>query len=117
MNIFNNHRLIYKKQIDVVVKMREEIAGLSNYLVGVDAAGGENCTEPWAFSPIYQNGRNSDSNKLLCNDINRSIIRSLGFTFHVGEEFRHLITGLLILMKYLNISNIMWAIVSGMLLC
>lgn len=92
---YEKNRKEYLNQINVLLKLREGIPGLSNYIVGIDAASGENNTEPWVFSPIFKNARNTrrklgivEDHSKLCN------INTLGFTFHVGEEFRHIISGL-----------------------
>lgn len=88
---YENERLLYKAQGEVIKKLREEVTGLSNYIVGIDAANIENHAEPWVFSPIYEEMRNSD-NGFMCKS--NKAIKSLGFTFHAGEDFRHILTGL-----------------------
>ena len=91
---FEEHRNIYMRQINALNEIREEIKGISDYIVGIDAASSENDTEPWVFAPIYDKARDSKKNKLFYNDDKNSRIKTLGFTFHVGEDFRHLLTGL-----------------------
>lgn len=81
----------YLNQIQIINELREEIEGLSNYIVGIDAASIENNAEPWVFAPVYNEARNSNR-KPIYKSGNK--IRNLGFTFHVGEDFRHIITGL-----------------------
>jgi adenosine deaminase len=83
----------YEQEIEVINELRHEIKGLSKYIVGIDAASIENDTEPWVFAPIYERARNSDTYKLFHKNSNQPI-RNLGFTFHVGEDFRHILTGL-----------------------
>lgn len=84
----------YEVQIQVLNELREEIDGLGDYIVGIDAASGENDTEPWVFAPIYEVARNSDRHGLVYKTNPHKRIRNLGFTFHVGEDFRHILTGL-----------------------
>lgn len=91
---FEEHRNVYMRQINALTKVREEIKGASDYIIGIDAASSENDTEPWVFAPIYDKARDSSCNKMFYNDSKNTRIKTLGFTFHVGEDFRHLLTGL-----------------------
>lgn len=91
---FEEHRNVYMRQINALNKVREEIKGASDYIIGIDAASSENDTEPWVFAPIYDKARDSSCNKMFYNDKQNSRVKTLGFTFHVGEDFRHLLTGL-----------------------
>ena len=84
----------YYMEMEAVNKLRESVPGLSEFLVGIDAANLETNTEPWVFAPIYRKARNSESHKLVYYDDPIKTIRNLGFTYHVGEDFRHMITGL-----------------------
>ncbi|MGN7397166.1 hypothetical protein [Peribacillus frigoritolerans] len=84
----------YQMEMEAVNELRESVPGLADYLVGIDAANLETNTEPWVFAPIYKKARNSDSHKLVYYDAPIKTIRNLGFTYHVGEDFRHMITGL-----------------------
>ncbi|KRF52556.1 hypothetical protein ASG99_12405 [Bacillus sp. Soil768D1] len=84
----------YHMEMEAVNELRETVPGLADYLVGIDAANLETNTEPWVFAPIYKNARNSDSHKLVYYDTPIKTIRNLGFTYHVGEDYRHMITGL-----------------------
>ena len=87
---FGQHRKIYQRQVNALNHIREQYPQLSEFIVGLDAASSENDTEPWVFAPIYDNARCS-KNKLLDNNLR---IKTLGFTFHAGEDFRHILTGL-----------------------
>lgn len=85
----------YLKQVKALNELREEIEGLSEYVLGIDAASIENNTEPWVFAPVYEEARDSKFHKTVyINSNSTSRVKSLGFTFHVGEDFRHLLTGL-----------------------
>ncbi|XZL26515.1 hypothetical protein ACSXAG_06505 [Clostridium perfringens] len=86
----------YKKQVKALNYIREKFSGISEYILGIDAASIENNTEPWVFAPVYEEARNSTNDKLVYNKNTEKIhrIKSLGFTFHVGEDFRHIITGI-----------------------
>ena len=82
----------YLKQIEAFNKLRREIPYLDKFLIGIDAASIEDNTEPWVFAPVYQRARNSQDSCLIYN--NGVPMQTLGFTFHVGEDFRHILTGL-----------------------
>lgn len=84
----------YRRQVDAINELREKYVGLSEYILGIDAASIENNTEPWVFAPIYDEARDSKMHKMIHSNSTRAPrIKNLGFTFHVGEDFRHLITG------------------------
>lgn len=87
---FQVHRYEYFKQLDAFNEIRKFCPTLSKYFVGIDAASIENNTEPWVFAPIYKKARNFN---FTDNSINISN-QSLRFTFHVGEDFRDIISGL-----------------------
>ncbi|MDO7487586.1 hypothetical protein Q5O89_20875 [Peribacillus frigoritolerans] len=84
----------YHNEMQALIELREEVNGLSNYIVGIDAAGEELVTEPWMFSKIFQQARDSKSQKLFYDHLGHNQIQNLGLTYHVGEDFRNLLTGL-----------------------
>lgn len=85
------HRTTYAKQILVIKNVLYKCEGLSKFVVGIDGASDENAAEPWVFAPIYDYARDG---KDLLQTKERTPLNHLGFTFHVGEDFRHVITGL-----------------------
>ncbi len=87
-------RRTYFRQAKALKEMREQIKGLSNYVVGIDAASIEKDTDPWVFAPVYDVCRDSMKSKLIYDVDETQSIKTLGFTYHVGEDFRHLLTGL-----------------------
>ncbi|MCU4967920.1 hypothetical protein OCD64_13145 [Bacillus toyonensis] len=91
---FYNLQYRYHMEMEAVNVLRESVPGLADYLIGIDAANLETNTEPWVFAPVYKKARNSDSHKLVYYNAPVKTIRNLGFTYHVGEDFRHMITGL-----------------------
>lgn len=92
---FIEHRNVYSKQVEALNQVRENIPGLSDYIVGLDAASSENDTEPWVFAPIYRSARDSKRKDIFYKKGSlRKRIKTLKFTYHVGEDFRHLISGL-----------------------
>ena len=84
----------YMIQVEALNEVRNSIGGISNYILGIDAASIENNTEPWVFAPVYENARDSKGSRHLNLKSNKNKINNLGFTFHVGEDFRHIITGI-----------------------
>lgn len=66
---------------------------LSKYVVGIDAASTENSAEPWVFAPIFRAFRPSDYIFPVSLET-RERITNIGFTYHVGEDFRHIASGL-----------------------
>ena len=81
----------YEKQIASMCRLRKEIPGLDSYLVGIDAASLENSTPVWVFSKAYNKARDSVIEKIGFDGIGT---QSLRFTFHAGEDFRHILSGL-----------------------
>lgn len=84
----------YKAEMAAIRELRESIPTLSDYIVGIDAAGSEFAVEPWVFAPVFQAARNSSTHKLLYKGTEGKRVRNLGLTYHVGEDFRHLLTGI-----------------------
>lgn len=66
---------------------------LTDYIVGIDAASLENSTEPWVFAPVFRAAR-SYTNTFAYSAHNGDFIQNIGFTYHVGEDFRHIVSGL-----------------------
>lgn len=86
----------YIKQISNLIKIRNEIPQLSYFILGIDAANLENNTPIDVFAPVFQYSRDSTKDKRIELDRNGNLIniKSLYFTFHAGEDFRHIISGL-----------------------
>lgn len=81
----------YCRQIESIRKLRDEVPGLDCYIVGIDAASLENATPVWVFVKAYSIARDSLLEQVgYANEGNRS----LRFTFHAGEDFRHILSGL-----------------------
>lgn len=97
---YNKHILAYRESMirsaEAIEELRGEIPILNEYIVGIDAASEELFTEPWVMAPIYRGIRNRRVTKPIVQneegDFKR--IQNLGFTYHVGEEFRHVLSGL-----------------------
>lgn len=100
---YSDYKLVWRQHMVniamVIESIRSTIPMISEYIVGIDAASDENAMEPWHFSPVY--------NKIRSQAVTRPIletgksgkrvfrnIQNLSFTYHVGEDFRHIISGL-----------------------
>lgn len=83
----------YLKQIDNLKHLRNENSEFSRYIVGLDAASLENSTPVWAFAEVYEKARDSSNEPLIMNN-RMECCQSLGFTFHAGEDFRHMYSGI-----------------------
>ena len=81
----------YVEQITVMRKLRNQIPGLDRYIVGLDAASLESATPVWVFAKAYEKARDSTIEKVGYGE---KSIQSLRFTFHAGEDFRHILSGL-----------------------
>ena len=81
----------YVEQVKVMNRLRSQIPGLDRYIVGLDAASLENATPIWVFTKAYQEARDSSIEKV---GYGSGSIQSLRFTFHAGEDFRHILSGL-----------------------
>ncbi|EGT4137016.1 hypothetical protein EQZ09_04125 [Clostridium perfringens] len=92
---YMKNREVYGFQIDILTNLRNTVPYLSKYIIGIDTASVEHYTEPWVFAPIFKKARENEQRILVSNEeYYPSSISSLGFTFHVGEDFRHILTGL-----------------------
>ncbi len=76
-----------------ILNLINRIPEISNYIVGIDAASRENNTEPHVFKEIYDLFRTPKKmyNKMATNS---KLANTLGFTYHVGEEYRDIMSGL-----------------------
>ncbi|MBS7148158.1 MAG: hypothetical protein KH083_07080 [Intestinibacter bartlettii] len=91
---YQKNRIQYINQLEALLELRESIPYLSNYIIGIDASSIENNTEPWVFAPVFKRARDSKRQITILNNRRINNINTLGFTFHVGEEFRHILSGL-----------------------
>lgn len=87
-----------KKQYEVLVNnlktLRKEDSEFSKYIVGLDSASLENSTPIWVFCKIFEMARDSKYEPLNIRNNCLDSFQSLGFTFHAGEDFRHILSGL-----------------------
>lgn len=86
----------YDRQLDNLLSLRDksEDFPLDKYLLGIDVASLENEVPTWVFAPIYENARDSRKDPISYGTRDSKSFHSLGFTFHAGEDFRHILSGL-----------------------
>lgn len=100
---YSNHGLVIRERMENTAKAIEELRStipwLDEYIVGIDAASDENAMEPWMFAPAYVEMRSRTMTKPIM--IRREAgekayhsVQNVGFTYHVGEDFRHIVSGL-----------------------
>lgn len=78
---------------DMLTEMFQEVPHLAEYVVGLDAASDELYNEPWVYAPIFRYARRK-GNTFPPQRNTHTEIPNLGLTYHVGEEFRALLSGL-----------------------
>lgn len=81
----------YIEQIAIMNQLRNQVEGLDRYIVGLDAASIESATPVWVFVKAYEAARDSRIETVGYGENSR---QSLRFTFHAGEDFRHILSGL-----------------------
>lgn len=79
--------------------LREEIPYGHDYLIGIDGASNELLMEPWVLAPIFRTVKDKYSHVLKNKALNKygiklKPIKSIGITYHVGEVFHSLASGL-----------------------
>ncbi len=92
-------RRYYARNIALAIEeIRQAIPHMDQYIVGLDAASDENSEEPWIYAMAYQKVRSHESTRPVVKRGNYQgeydRIQNMGFTYHVGEDFRHIISGL-----------------------
>ncbi len=90
---FGDARFTYDAAVEALSDLRNKCPGIGRLIVGIDAASLEISTDPWVFVPAFQKARHLNA----CwgtgeSEKNRKPL--LGLTYHVGEDFRHPISGL-----------------------
>ena len=97
---YSNHkayvRQCMKDTAIAIEELRSTIPFLGEYIVGIDVASEENAMEPWMFVPVYRSIRSEAYVKPVLAEKGGQYqyIQNIGFPYHVGEEFRHIVSGL-----------------------
>lgn len=100
-NYVETLRKKYMNFCDVLTKMLQEIPYLGDYVVGLDAASEELNAEPWLYAPVFTYARRRHNTYPTQLDT-RKPIPTLGLTYHIGEDFRHLMSGLRVIDEVLD---------------
>jgi Adenosine deaminase len=83
----------YMEFWDALNEMIRDIPHLGDYIVGIDAASNELNAEPWIFAPVYRYVRKKENTYPLQLKSGQHI-QNIGLTYHVGEDYRHVLSGL-----------------------
>ena len=78
---------------EILTELFQEIPYLAEYVVGLDAASDEMHHEPWLYAPVFRQARSRQYTYPI-QPQTKSALPNLGLTYHVGEEFRTLLSGL-----------------------
>lgn len=92
----NNTQMMRKRYMefwDALNEMIRDIPFLGEYIVGIDAASDELSAEPWVFAPVYRYVRNRNNTYPVQLENNQRL-QTIGLTYHVGEDYRHVLSGL-----------------------
>lgn len=90
---YSTMRKNYCLFLEALNELLEKFPLLTKYVVGIDAASVEHKTEPWVFAPVFCKARSSK--KIIPYSASSGeYIQNMGFTYHVGEDFRHIVSGL-----------------------
>lgn len=90
---YGTMRTVYLGFCEAFRLLIQEYPLLSKYIVGIDAASLENSSEPWVFAPVFRAFRPNNYIPPVSTET-RERIGNIGFTYHVGEDFRHIASGL-----------------------
>ena len=90
---FGTARFQAQAAIKAISDIRDLCPELARLIVGIDAASLEIPTEPWVFAPAFQQARARNAELAFGGHL-AAKKPLLGITYHVGEDFRHPLTGL-----------------------
>ena len=91
---YGGARFKYEASIKAISEIRDISPELSGFLVGIDAASIELHSDPWVFAPAFRLVRELDAKPFSETGTIHDKKQGIGLTYHVGEEFRHIISGL-----------------------
>lgn len=99
----SGHRFFWREAMGSITRIietiRSKIPYIHEYIVGIDAASDENAMEPWMFVPAYNRMRAKNHVVPVMREEKSGkyqyhMIQNAGFTYHVGEDYRHIVSGL-----------------------
>lgn len=99
----SGHRFFWREAMGsitgIIETIRSKIPYINEYIVGIDAASDENAMEPWMLAPAYNRMRTKDRTMPVMKEecmgkYQYHMIQNAGFTYHVGEDYRHIVSGL-----------------------
>ena len=84
-------RNLYIQQAYALVKMRENYPSVANRVRGIDAANMEIGCGPEVFAQVF---RYLSDHTVIYEDVKKSVVPQLRITYHVGEDYLDLVSGL-----------------------
>lgn len=99
---YSGHSIVLRQNMvniaTALEELRNTVSYLDEYIVGIDAASDENAMEPWMFAPAYNQMRSRRVSRPVRENTEwgkrYSLVQNIGFTYHVGEDFRHILSGM-----------------------
>lgn len=79
--------------LNALHSLLRDIPGLPELVVGLDAASEELYAEPWVYAPVYRAARNRRSTLPIQLSTGQPV-QNIGLTYHVGEDYHHVLSGL-----------------------
>lgn len=104
--LYKDKKLLYYEKyrqecflnLAVLTSIRSQIAYADKYIIGIDAASNELLTEPWVLAPVFKSVKDKWQNilyeKMEYYDLKANRCFPLGITYHVGEVFNSVVSGL-----------------------
>ena len=90
---FGRARFDYEAAVTAITDIRNNSPEISRLIVGIDAAAQEIPTEPFVFASAFRKAKRQNAFwGIHEKESNRKSL--LGVTYHVGEDFRHPLSGL-----------------------
>lgn len=96
-NVYGMQRRYFIQNIAIALEeIRQNIPKIDEYIVGLDSASNENMEEPWMYASAYRIVRSHNITKpvVMFKEQERYYrLQNIGLTYHVGEDFRHILSG------------------------
>lgn len=96
-NVYGMQRRYFIQDIAIALEeIRQNIPKIDEYIVGIDSASNENMEEPWMYASAYKTVRSHNITKpvaMFGREERYNRIQNIGLTYHVGEDFRHILSG------------------------
>lgn len=81
----------YSNHIQQLTDILQDSPMLSRYILGIDVASLENAVPTWVYVDAFDKARDASIEHISMGE---QCVQSLCFTFHAGEDFRHILSGI-----------------------